>query len=161
MKYPIGLFALLLMACGGGSGNNADLQNRIDSLEQHAGNTFKPELGEFMTYIQIHHAKLWFAGTEGNWDLANFAVKEMDMTFSRAQQYCADRAELKSLPMITAPMDSMKKAVAAKDMQQFKSSFTLLTNTCNNCHRATQHAFNVITVPTTPPFSNQSFKPAQ
>jgi hypothetical protein len=64
-----------------------------------------------MSGIQVHHAKLWFAGDARNWKLA-----------------------------------------------EFKSAFILLTNTCNNCHRATKHEFNVIRVPQTPPFTNQVFE---
>ncbi|MBS1636979.1 MAG: hypothetical protein JST26_13765 [Bacteroidetes bacterium] len=41
---------------------------------------------------------------------------------------------------------------------RFKNHFETLTNTCNNCHRATSHGFNVIKIPNSPPFSNQEFK---
>jgi len=48
-----------------------------------------------------------------------------------------------------------------KNLQLFKSSFILLTNTCNNCHKATDHGVNVVTVPTNLPVINEDFKPAQ
>jgi len=59
--------------------------------------------------------------------------------------------------MIQTPLDSLAAAVKKKDAAAFKSGFTLLTATCNNCHQATKHGYNVIQTPTTPPFSNQVF----
>jgi len=40
----------------------------------------------------------------------------------------------------------------------FKEGYINLTNTCNNCHKAIKHEFNVITIPSTPPYSNQNIK---
>ena len=61
--------------------------------------------------------------------------------------------------MIDAPLDSISKSVQQKNVSTFKSNFVLLTTTCNNCHRDTDHGFNVVKIPDTPPFSNQDFKP--
>jgi hypothetical protein len=60
--------------------------------------------------------------------------------------------------MIYTPLDSLNKAVQEKDQLRFKSGYILLTTTCNNCHHDTEHAFNVIKTPETPPYSNQDFK---
>jgi len=61
--------------------------------------------------------------------------------------------------MINPALDSMNAAIAKKDPVQFKNSFVLLTNTCNNCHHAVNFEFNVVTIPDKPPFSNQIFTP--
>ena len=50
------------------------------------------------------------------------------------------------------------KKIAQKNISAFKSGFTILTNSCNTCHKATQHEFNVIKIPDSPPFSNQEFR---
>ena len=39
---------------------------------------FTPGLGEIMTMTQMRHAKLWFAGTAGNWPLASYELDELD-----------------------------------------------------------------------------------
>jgi hypothetical protein len=62
--------------------------------------------------------------------------------------------------MIFPPLDSMKRAISEKNIAQFKTSFILLTNTCNSCHQAAKHAFNVIKIPETPPVTNQVFEKA-
>jgi hypothetical protein len=127
-------------------------------LQQKLENTYKPGLGEFMSGIQVHHAKLWFAGQERNWKLAGFEIGEIKETLEDIKQYNTDRPELKSLPMIEPALDSITNAIQQKNPELFRSSFVLLTNTCNNCHRATKHEFNVIKIPDNPPFSNQDFK---
>lgn len=137
------------------------LQNRIDSLEQKFSNTYKPGFGEFMSGIQVHHAKLWFAGQNQNWELASFEINEIEESLSNIKKYCTDRPETKLITMIDQPIDDLSSAIKSKDLVQFKNSYILLTNTCNSCHQSTSHAFNVITIPASPPFSNQNFKVQQ
>lgn len=157
---PILFFCILLLlfSCGEYSNNTRQLQVRADSLEKKLANTYKPGLGEFMSGIQVHHAKLWFAGQNGNWELADFELHEIMEALDDIKTFNTDRPEIKSLPMIYAPLDSLNKSVQEKNLSSFQSNFALLTTTCNNCHRDTQHGFNVIKIPDTPPFSNQDFK---
>ncbi len=150
----IGLFT----ACNDHEQDKQLLQAQVDSLRLKLDKSYKPGLGEFMSGIQVHHAKLWFAGKAGNWPLADFETKEIQETLEDIRSYCTDRPELAYLPMITAPLDSLNSAIRNKDFKQFQKGFSLLTITCNNCHRITKHAFNVIQIPTTPPFSNQDFQ---
>lgn len=72
--FLIALFSISLFACNQQTDNTQVLQNRIDSLEQKLANTYKPGFGEFMSGIQAHHSKLWFAGQNENWKLADFEV---------------------------------------------------------------------------------------
>jgi hypothetical protein len=147
----------VLISCGQSGPDNAALQAQVDSLQRRISNSYTPGLGEFMSGIQVHHEKLWFAGDAQNWKLANFEIGEIRESLDDIQRFCTDRPEIASIPMILPPMDSISKAVAQQDLPRFKAAFTLLTNTCNNCHRATKHEFNVIQIPTTSPFSNQVF----
>jgi hypothetical protein len=137
---------------------NIALQVQMDSLNKKLAQTYRPGLGEFMMGIQIHHAKIWYAGKNQNWALADFEVGEIRETLVDVKQYCYDRPEVKSLPIIYPALDSLSSAIKAKDQQRFNKSFVLLTNTCNNCHTVTNHKFNVIKTPETPPFTNQEFK---
>jgi len=153
----IALAAVTMAGCGSVSQDNAVLQARVDSLQKKLDEAYKPGLGEFMSGIQVHHAKLWYAGTSGNWKLADFEVGEIKEALDDIPKYCADRPEVSSLPMIRPPLDSIGAAVGAGNEAAFRSAFILLTNTCNNCHRAAKHEFNVIKIPDTPPFTNQVF----
>lgn len=162
MRYSF-FFSLLLFfaSCSNSSNDVQQLKTQIDSLQNKIDNTYKPGLGEFMSDIQVHHAKLWFAGINNNWKLADFEVGEIKESLDYIQKYCTDRPEVKAIGMIDGPIDSISNAVQQKNLLLFKNSFTLLTNTCNNCHRATQHEFNVIIIPSAPPVSNQNFKLVQ
>src|SRR6266498_5121494 len=137
------------------------MQAKMDSLQKQINETYKPGFGEFMTGIQSHHAKLWFAGQNQNWPLADFEMHEIKEALEDVQKFCSDRPEVKAMGMINPAIDSVANAVRQKNLQLFKSSFILLTNTCNNCHKATEHRFNVVTVPTSLPVANQDFKPVQ
>jgi hypothetical protein len=148
-----------IIACNRSSETKRTLQARIDSLEKKLADTYKPGFGEFMSNIQVHHAKLWFAGQAKNWKLAGFEVHEMMEALEDVQQFRSEREESKKLSMLNPSLDSVMYAVGQQNSVAFKSSFILLTNTCNNCHRATDFGFNVVKIPSSVPFSNQSFEP--
>jgi hypothetical protein len=153
------LFLLIIVACNQQRPDDRqDLQNQIDSLRNKIAHAYTPGVGEFMSSIQMHHAKLWFAGKNENWELANFEIEEIQESLDDIQQYCADSPSIKPLPMIFAPLDSVKHAISEKNSGAFKTSFSLLTNTCNSCHQAANHAFNVIRIPDMPPVTNQVFE---
>jgi hypothetical protein len=160
MKYAFPIFLITVMAsCQAPETRSNASQARIDSLEKKLANTYKPGLGEFMSGIQVHHAKLWFAGENKNWKLADFEIGEIKEALEDIQKYCTDRKEIQSLPMIYPALDSLTHAIQQGEGSSFRRSYNLLTNTCNNCHRATNHEFNVIQTPESPPFTNQDFKP--
>ncbi|MCX6313607.1 MAG: hypothetical protein NTX08_02585 [Sphingobacteriales bacterium] len=162
MKYIIVITSLIMLsACNQQTDNTQQLQTQIDSLQSKLDNTYKPGFGDFMSGIQVHHAKLWFAGTNNNWKLADFEMHEIQEALDDIQKFNTERPEAKVIGMINPAMDSISNAIKQQNQQLFKSSYTLLTNTCNNCHRATEHEFNVITIPANPPISNQSFKTVQ
>lgn len=135
------------------------LEARIDSLEQRLAHTYKPGFGEFMSGIQVHHAKLWFAGQSRNWKLADFEVHEIMEALDDLKTFQPERKEVAQLPMLSPALDSINASIQRQDIEQFKRSFTQLTNTCNNCHAAVGYEFNHVKIPDTPPFSNQDFKP--
>jgi hypothetical protein len=149
---------VLLWACSGSDKEKNLLEAHIQTLQQRLDSTYKPGLGEFMTAIQIHHAKLWFAGRYENWKLADFEINEIKETLDDINRYCKDRPEIKSLPMIFPAFDSVSSSIKNQNGKSFKLSFTNLTNACNNCHTITNHGFNAIQIPEKPPFSNQDFR---
>jgi hypothetical protein len=154
----LGPLFFLITACNQQPNNRSSLQSQLDSMKIRLDNSYRPGLGEFMMGIQIHHAKLWFAGTGSNWELADFEVKEIKETVDDIKAYCNDRPETALIPMLTTAIDSLGIAIQEKNKDHFQKNFTLLTITCNNCHNLTKHAFNVIKIPDTPPFTNQYYK---
>lgn len=80
IMVPIVIAVCFIMIACNQSGDSQQLQAKIDSLQARLDDTYKPGLGEFMMGIQEHHAKLWFAGINKNWQLANFEVHEIGET---------------------------------------------------------------------------------
>ena len=146
------------IACKQQADNTKSLQSRVDSLEKKLATTYKPGFGEFMSSIQIHHAKLWFAGKNQNWELADFEMHEIGETIDAIKEYQTEREESKKVDMLKPSLDAVNDAIQKKDPALFNSSYLLLTNTCNSCHKAVNFGFNVVKIPETPPFSNQAFK---
>jgi len=158
-KLPAAMFAVLIFGACNNDNNTAQLQLRIDSLQKKIDAAYKPGLGEFMSNIQVHHAKLWFAGKNENWKLADFEIHEIMESVDDIQQYAADRTESKDIVMIVPALDSVNHAIELKDTALFKRNFLLMTNTCNSCHHAVNYNFNLVKIPDAPPFSNQVFTP--
>ena len=157
MKYLLMLsLCLMLWACENNTAYK-QLQSRVDSLNHQLQNTYKPGFGELMSGIQVHHNKLWFAGQHHNWALADFEIHEIMEAIDNIKRFETDRKETKSIGMIMPALDSVNVAIQSKNAVQFNRSFVLLTNTCNACHKANAFDFNVVVIPTAPPFSNQSF----
>jgi hypothetical protein len=148
---------MLIAACNTHKQESRSFQLQIDSLRQLINMQYKPGVGELMTNIQLHHAKLWFAGKNANWQLAAYNRSLIESAFKKLQRYHPGTEEARDAAMINGPMDSVSAAIGRRDSHAFQQSFVLLTTTCNNCHTVTNHAYNVILIPHTPPVDNQDF----
>ncbi len=125
-----------------------------------------PGLGELMTFNQMRHAKLWFAGEAGNWKLARYELDELGEGFDDVVRYHPKHKD-SPVPIdasvekiIREPLAEVGRAIAAGDRARFERAFDAVTDGCNRCHQATNFAFNVVQRPTANPFSNQVFAPA-
>ncbi len=121
------LLCSFFYSCNNSSNNNEIFQKQIDSFRTKIANTYKPGFGEFMSEIQVHHEKLWFAGENQNWQLADFEINEIKESLADIRKYCTDRPEIKDLQMIDAPIDSINIAFNKKIMNYLKriSCFSL------------------------------------
>lgn len=157
-SFLLPIILVSIFSCRQPSGHELQLQNRIDSLELKLSSTYKPGFGEFMSAVQSHHAKLWFAGKNENWALADFEIHEIMEALDGITKYQSGRKESKLLPMLDPVLDSMNNAITQKNPLAFEKTYNLLTATCNKCHQATEFGFNVVKIPDQPAFSNQSFQ---
>jgi hypothetical protein len=158
MRNLLIILAILFSSCSAHN-DNKHLEAQVDSLNNKLRNSYKPGFGEFMSNIQLHHAKLWFAGSNNNWQLADYEVHEMQEALANIQKYNNDRPESQVVDVVYPSIDSLNNAIKQQNLQLFKSSYNLLTRSCNDCHKSTGHGFNIITIPSLPPVSNQNFKP--
>ena len=158
--FSILLIAICFSGCNHSSDTNA-LRARIDSLDQKIAASYKPGFGEFMSSIQAHHSKLWFAGVNQNWKLADFEIHEIMEALDDIQQFQKERKESQVIGMLNPALAGMDSAIRQKDLVKFREGFTILTNTCNDCHKAVDFEFNQVKIPETSPFTNQDFKADQ
>lgn len=61
------------------------------------------------------------------------------------------------IDLLQPSLHKIDSAISQKDPALFRRGYTLLTATCNSCHRKTDHGFVVVKIPDNPPFSNQDF----
>ena len=126
---------------------------------------YTPGLGEIMTLQQMRHTKLWLAGEARNWDLAAYEVKEMGEGFDDVVKFHPTHEgspvePKEAIPrMVTAPLADVQAAVDKKDPEGFERAYDTLTKACNDCHQATNFAFNIVQRPMTNPYPNQVFAP--
>jgi hypothetical protein len=122
------------------------------------GETYVPALSDIMSAIQSRHIKLWFAGKQKNWELASFELEQIRQGFeSAATLYSGIPAE--HVGATVDPIKELGAAIAATDGAKFAKAYAALNTACNACHKGINRGFIVIQVPSTSPFSDQSFAP--
>jgi hypothetical protein len=75
----------------------ADLQALVKRAEAEVAKLKEatPGLGEYMTTIQLHAGKLWFAVKASNWGLAEYEVDELKETMEAAKGLNAEKNGVK------------------------------------------------------------------
>ncbi len=126
---------------------------------------YAPSLADMMLLVQVRHAKLWLAGRAANWELANFAVHEIEEGLEDMAKLHPNYKDSPIGPMIEssvkAPIEQIEKAIKARNRAAFTGAYDRLTAACNTCHQSTNHGFIVIQRPAGSAFPNQSFAPAR
>jgi hypothetical protein len=166
--YCLLLTSLFFFSCNDDRNTMKILQSEInyiniknDSLEKEI-QSIKPGLGDLMLMVQVHHNKLFFAGKNADWPLAQFEHDEIMEILAQAETIENERTEVKLFrTMIYPQLDSIQLYIKKKDAIRFAASFTNLTTACNNCHTNTKYSFNKIIIPAAPPYTNQEFTPVK
>ncbi len=122
LRFAFIIIVVMIASCHHSDDQEKKLQTTIDSLQKLLADTYKPGFGEFMSGIQTHHAKLWFAGQNQNWPLADFEVHEIRESLDAIVKFCSDRPETKAIAMINPAIDSVNHAIEQKDLSSFKNS---------------------------------------
>jgi len=117
-----------------------------------------PSLAEIMTLQQLRHIKLWYAGSAGNWALADYEIGELNDGFEDVDKLLGGGTVDK---MVGAPLKDLQKIVDDKNRAAFPAAFDSLSAGCNSCHQLLDHAFIAIKRPTSLPYSDQAFEPAK
>jgi hypothetical protein len=122
-----------------------------------------PGLGEFMTTIQLHVGKLWYAGKASYWELAQYELDELQETMESARTLHA----VKNGVDISGVLDSviqtqvaeLSEAIKRKKQNDFVKAYDETLSACNGCHQESGHNFIQIVRPSAPPVTNQRWEP--
>ena len=159
LKVLVFLVLSALFTCCQNDNSTSNLEKQIKELKHEVNNIYKPGFGVIMGSIQAHHAKLWFSGKNKNWKLAKFEVHEIEERFKYLEKFQGNKLEAKNIPMIKPALNSIEKAINESNIDHFKNNFKLLTETCNSCHKITNHEFIEIKIPDLQLNINQVFSP--
>ena len=128
----------------------------VDSLRAQV-----PGLGECMTTIQLHIAKLWFAGQASNWKLAKYELDELAEAMEAAESLHARRKDvdisvvLRSVRLTQVPL--LERSLVKKNLHVFGDAYSQTLVACNGCHRPAGYEFIHIVTPNREPVTNQQW----
>ena len=80
-----------------GGPNDGAVQESLKRLQAELATAkeLAPGLGEYMTTIQLHAGKLWFAAKAANWELAEYELDELKETMEAAKGLNAEKNGIK------------------------------------------------------------------
>jgi hypothetical protein len=142
----------------------ADLQASVKRAEAELAKLKEavPGLGEYMTTIQLHAGKLWFAAKALNWELAEYEQAELKETMEAAKGLNAEKNGVKISNVLDSVLQTqvaaLDKAIKSKSQSEFQRSYDETLSACNGCHEPAGYKFIHIVRPTAPPVTNQRWE---
>jgi hypothetical protein len=139
------------------------LQNsvKLAQADANAAKELAPGLGEFMTTIQLHASKLWFAAKAANWELAKYELDELKETMEAAKGLNEEKNGVKISNVLDSVLQTqvanLEKTMESKSQSAFKKSYDETLSACNGCHTEAGYKFIHIVRPTAPPVTNQKW----
>ena len=147
--------------------NNRELASLQDSFKHAQADlaTAKeamPGLGEYMTTIQLHAGKLWFAAKASNWDLAEYELDELKETMEAAIALNAEKNGVKISGVLDSVLQSqvaqLADTIKRKSPVEFQKSYDETLSACNGCHTEAGYKFIHIVRPSAPPVTNERWE---
>ncbi|HUI66319.1 MAG TPA: hypothetical protein VL126_15855 [Bacteroidota bacterium] len=122
-----------------------------------------PGLGEYMTTIQLHAAKLSYAAGASNWPLASYELDELKETFEAVDglHLSKNGVQLSGVieSLLNTQLPPLRAAIKEKSRSAFSRAYGETLQVCNGCHRPAGYPFIVIRPPHAEPVSNQQWTP--
>jgi hypothetical protein len=121
-----------------------------------------PGLGDYMTTIQLHVGKLWFAAKASNWELAKYELDELKETIEAAKGLNAEKNGVKISGVLDSVLQTqvaqLAESIERKNSAEFQKSYDETLSACNGCHIEAGYKFIHIVRPTAPPVTNQMWE---
>ena len=121
-----------------------------------------PGLGEYMTTIQLHAGKLWFAAKASNWELSQYELDELKETMEAAKALNAEKNGVKISNVLDSVLQTqvaqLAESIKRKSPAEFQKSYDDTLGACNGCHAEAGYKFIHIVRPSSPPVTNQRWE---
>jgi hypothetical protein len=113
---------------------------------------YLPSISDLMiATIQPRHERLWRAAQDGNWEFAAYELGNLKGAFNRLGHAHPTEHDISFPDMISSvteqPFKELNSAIRSKDSPAFDKAYADLTDACNSCHQALNHAVVQIRVP--------------
>ena len=146
--YLTALWAPLPTVAGLLPAQAADSHPKPHHEVQHDHTAHEVDLAPFMMRNAYHLATLYHAARAERWELAAYQAEELGenvtSTARVAGPYAASLQDFQK-----EYVQPLQQAIITQNAEQFRAAFQAAVVGCNDCHKATQHAF--ITIPPEPP----------
>jgi hypothetical protein len=161
------LFSLESQIQSLGEGNSRALTTLQESVKQlqaelTTAKEMAPGLGEYMSTIQLHAGKLWFAAKAANWGLAEYELDELKETMEAAKGLNAEKNGVKISDVLDSVLQTqvagLDESIKSKSQSKFQSSYDETLSACNGCHESAGYKFIHIIRPSAPPVTNQKWE---
>ena len=152
---------------GLGDKNSREVAALQDSLKRTQADLatakdLAPGLGEYMSTIQLHAGKLWFAAKALNWELANYELDELTETMEAVKALNAEKNGVKISGVLDSVLQTqvaqLAESIKHKSPTEFQKLYDETLSACNGCHTEAGFKFIHIVRPTTPPVTNQKWE---
>lgn len=140
-----------------------ELEARIKALE-----ALIPDQAHIMADVGDHFANLWFAGTAGNWPLADFCLNETKSHLKWAVRRIPIRKDNRGRDInLTAILEAfengqlaqLKRTIDGKDEPAFEKAYRDGLTMCYSCHKAADKPYLRPRVPSEPASPILNFDP--
>jgi hypothetical protein len=154
----VALAALCLLLAGSATAATTPSTAQAPAPDYH------PSLGDLMTMaVQPRHIKVGLAGKARDWAYLTYESGELRNAFNRIARttpvYRENNLSDLFASGVMPAIDTLDAAIKAKNPAKLDAAYAGVTQACNTCHAALDHAFVVIRAPLASPYTDKDFKP--
>ncbi|WP_340105541.1 hypothetical protein [Rhodohalobacter sp. 8-1] len=148
----ITLLIFIGLACT--SDRNSGSQENIESTQIEVEEI---PLIYHMSFISRYTQKLYFAGEADNWELADIYRHEIEEIsadiVSRGETHDGINISELMESMLLPQIEQLEEAIDSGDREMFMDRYSVMIQSCNNCHDASDYGAVKVKVPDVNPYA--------
>lgn len=152
------IFVLMIVLIMVGACNERDNRNKkgsgpgawLEGSEDEKFDKVADQLRGFdvaMVEVGYRYQELYWAGTDANWEYADYQVEKIRVAIEKGLERRPKRAKSAEF-FLKEALPAMEKVVKQRDTVAFLEGMKVLTASCNACHAMEKVPFFAVKVPT-------------